>query len=86
MKITKEILKLLNAKLYDIDFKSGDKLIKCKIEILEAMLLITDGMGKKYIVDSDSIEKISASKEYTQGLSLPRTKQPRIKIKQMVRL
>lgn len=81
MEITQERLNYLESNLYNVDFKSGDKLVKCKIEILEAMLLITDGVGKKYIVDSDSIEKISAFKEYTQGPSMPRTRKTREKIK-----
>lgn len=76
MEITKKILELLQTNLYNIDFKSGNKLVKCEIEILKDMLLVTDGMGNKYLVDSGSIEKISAFKEYTDGLSLPRTRNP----------
>ena len=76
MEITKKILELLQTNLYNIDVKSGNKLVKCEIEILKDMLLVTDGMGNKYLVDSGSIEKISAFKEYTDGLSLPRTRNP----------
>lgn len=64
MKINQNILDLLNSEFFNIDFKSGNKLVKCKIEILEDMLLVTDGRKEKYLVNIESIEKISTFKNY----------------------
>lgn len=57
-----ESLKLLDseAEYYNIDFKSGRELKKCTIESAGQRLLVTDGAKVKYIVELDSIEKISA--------------------------
>lgn len=79
MKINQKTLELLKTDLYNLDFKSGNKLVKCKIKVLEDVLLVTDERGERYLVDSDSIEKISAFRKDTR-LRVPRTKQPRTKI------
>lgn len=79
MKINQKILELLKTDRYNIDFKSGNKLIKCKIKVLEDVLLVTDERGERYLVDSDSIEKISVFRKDTR-LRVPRTKQLRTKI------
>lgn len=86
MKITQERLNYLRTNLYNIDFKSGNKLVKCEIEILEDMLLVIDGRKEKYLVDVGSIEKISAFKEYTDGLNMPRTRNPSGTKRKVVRL
>lgn len=61
-----ESLKLLETEsgYYNIDFRSGKELKKCSIKLAEKRLLVIDGSEIKYIVDPDSIEKISAFKDY----------------------
>lgn len=61
-----ESLKLLETEsgYYNIDFRSGKELKKCTIESAGQRLLVTDGAKIKYIVEPDSIEKISAFKDY----------------------
>lgn len=86
MKINKKTLELLQTNLYNIDFKSGNKLVKCEIEILEDMLLVIDGRKEKYLVDAGSIEKISAFKEYTDGPNMPRTRNSSGTKRKVVRL
>lgn len=59
-----ENLKLLESEFYNIDFKSGKELKKCTIESAGQRLLVTDGAKVKYIVELDSIEKVSAFSNY----------------------
>lgn len=59
-------LKLLDSETeyYNIDFKSGKELKKCTIERAGERLLVIDGAKVKYIVELDSIEKVSAFSNY----------------------
>lgn len=59
-----ENLKLLESELYNIDFKSGKELKKCTINLAGERLLVIDGAKVKYIIEPDSIEKVSAFSNY----------------------
>lgn len=61
-----ESLKLLETEsgYYNIDFKSGKELKKCTIELAGEKLLVVNGSNVKYIVEPDSIEKISVFQDY----------------------